>query len=303
MAARTPEEKYKKAVQALVANCGPAAAEILSTDPARFTDEKVRALAGTSPEYQQHVIGRTGAGDTNPFRIIAATLLVYDTVRFGEVTSRLHRAVGMVRKEAAYLSRAVEQDAAPDRLADRLLTLDLVAEQASRLRDLLTELEAVEGAGSAPTRGGKADTALIDKRHAAGGLGLIAKNVRNVATLQPAHRPTPRENDVALRLTTEAIDLAVTARDAAREAFACRRGMSCAAGPYADEACDHPRRGRRRRGRGGVAGRAVSIRGRGCRGAVRAARAGTRGIPRRRRLVDVGNTHDPESVSRSKPGC
>ncbi|HEY2784430.1 MAG TPA: hypothetical protein VGJ05_05590 [Fimbriiglobus sp.] len=83
----------------------------------------LRELAGTSPDYQRHVVGRAADGDANPLRMIAATMLVYDTVRFGEVTSRLHRAVGSVRREAVFLTLAVDRGAMPDRLPDRLLTL------------------------------------------------------------------------------------------------------------------------------------------------------------------------------------
>jgi hypothetical protein len=39
--------------------------------------------------------------------MIASTLLVYDTVSFSEVTSRLHRALGSVRMEASFLAKAV----------------------------------------------------------------------------------------------------------------------------------------------------------------------------------------------------
>jgi hypothetical protein len=221
------DQKYRGAVETIAANCGAEAKALVAGDPERFSDKKVRALAGTSPDYQRHVIGRAAAGDKSPFRLIAAATLVYDTVRFGEVTSRLHRAVGMVRKEAALMARAVKGGLVPDRLADRMLTLDLVAEQASRLRELLTGTETVAASGAVTSRSREADTAPIDKLHAAGGLGLVAKNVRNVAALRSEHRPTPGQKETALRLTAEALDFAVAARDAARRAFgradaACR---------------------------------------------------------------------------------
>jgi hypothetical protein len=221
------DEKDREALRAITANCGAKARTLIASNREMFTAKKVRSLANTAPEYQRHVIGRALAGDTNPFRMIAATLLVYDTVAFGEVTSRLHRGLGMIRKEAAVLERAVEREQPPDRLADRLLTLDLAAEQADRLRGLLVAVEPVDGHLGKKSKGRKSDTELTDKIYAAGGLGLIAKNVRNVAALQPAHRPTREQKELALRLTAESRAVAVAAWDACRRAFgradaACR---------------------------------------------------------------------------------
>ncbi|MBA4191449.1 MAG: hypothetical protein C0467_26010 [Planctomycetaceae bacterium] len=220
------EEKYDRAVEVIAANCGAGTKQLITSDRERFKGKKVRALAGTSPEYQRYVIGRAVSGNANPFQMISATLLVYDTVAFKEVTSRLHRAVGMLRTEAAVLERAVEQEKAPN----RLLTLDLVAEQAERFHDLLTVVETVNGSSNKQSKSHKSDselTELTDKLNAAAGLGLIAKNVRNVSFLQPTHRPTPEQKEEALRLTTEALRLATSARDAGRRAFgrlddACR---------------------------------------------------------------------------------
>ena len=294
MGAAQGRREYRRAVETIAANCGAAAGAILAGDRTRFTDRKVRELAGTSPDYQRHVLGRAAAGDTNPFRMTAATLLVYDTVRFGEVTSRLHRAVGMVRQEATFLTRAVDRGARPDRLPDRLLTLDLVAEQAARLRDLLAGLATVAAADAKPTRSRRADAAPTDKLHAAGGLGLIAKNVRNVAALRPEHRPTARQKQVALRLTAEALDLAVAARDAARRAFG-----------RADAACRvRPARTPTRRviTHAGVDGDAVAAAWLAERFLFTDDPVEVLFVPRERAfgvfragdcLVDVGNTHDP----------
>jgi hypothetical protein len=212
-------EKYRKALGVIAANCGAGAGRAVASDPGRFTGAKVRALAGTSPEYQRHVIGRASSSDTDPFRMTAATLLVYDTVAFREVTSRLHRALGMVRKEAAFLERALGRGEEPDRLADRLLTLDLAAEQADRLRGLLAGVDTVDGPGGRKSKPRGSGSEPADRLNAAGGLGLIAKNVRNVAALRPAHRPTRAQKFEALRLTAEALGLALAARDVGRWAF------------------------------------------------------------------------------------
>ncbi len=219
MGTAVDEEKSRLAVDVIAANCGAGTKKLITSDRTRFKDAKVRALAGTSPEYQRHVIGRAVSGDTNPFRMISATLLVYDTVAFAEVTSRLPRALGMIRKEAAVLERAIEAQKAPDRLADRLLTLDLIAEQADRLHELLIEVETVDGSSKRKSKSRKSDSELTDKLYAAGGLGLIAKNVRNVAVLQPTHRPTLQQKELALELTRTALQLARRTRDSVRREF------------------------------------------------------------------------------------
>jgi hypothetical protein len=213
------DEKYRRALQRVTENCVAHARTLLASDRVRFPDAKVRALAGTSPEYQRHVIGRAAAGDSNPFRMIAATLLVYDTVAFSEVTSRLHRALGMIRKEVAVLERALDREQEPDRFADRLLTLDLAAEQADRLRGLLAEVDTVDGPRGKKSAPRESDSEPTDKLNTAGALGLIAKNVRNVALLQPAHRPTQEQKGEALRLSVEALGLAMNARDVGQLVF------------------------------------------------------------------------------------
>src|SRR5688572_14093143 len=98
-------QEVEAAFRSVSATCGlgPAAAARLRAHPGAAG--KIRPLAGTSLDYQRHVVGRLLAGDPNPFRPVAATLLVYDTVGFREVTSRLHRALGLVRQEAQYLGR------------------------------------------------------------------------------------------------------------------------------------------------------------------------------------------------------
>ena len=73
MATAQDEEKYRRAVGVIAANCGAGTKKLITSDRTRFKDAKVRALAGTSPEYQRHVIGRAVSGDTNPFRMISAT--------------------------------------------------------------------------------------------------------------------------------------------------------------------------------------------------------------------------------------
>ena len=220
------DTKYRLAIGSIIANCGVSAKKLLAVDM-RFTEEKVRELAGTSPEYQWHVIGRALAGDSNPFRMLASTLLVYDTVRFGEVTSRLHRAKGAVRKEAALLDQAIKRKSRPEYLADRLLTLDLIEEQASQLRDLLSDLQTVSRTGGKNTKGRASEAALTQRLYAASGLGLIAKNVRNVAVLQEAHLPIPAQKELAIRLTEDILKLSASARDLGRRSFgraddACR---------------------------------------------------------------------------------
>jgi len=220
VAAKTNNAKDKAAVEVITANCGARAKKLLSSDRVRFTDKKVRELAGTSPEYQQHVIGRASSGYNNPFCMIAATLLVYDTVAFKEVTSRLHRALGMVRKVATKLTSAVESGVVPAQLADCLLTLDLIVEQSELLLARLDNVSIVPGVTKKPTSQSKQPKNIVsDKLHAGGALGLIAKNVRNVAVLQPAHHPTSDQKDLAVDLTTKARKHAKAALKTTRRKF------------------------------------------------------------------------------------
>jgi hypothetical protein len=138
------------------------------------------------------------------------------------------------------------------------------------------------------------DRALTDRLHAASGLGLIAKNVRNVAVLRPEHLPTARQKDVALRLTAEALVLAVVAHDAARRAFG-----------RADDACRVRPRGRATRRvitHAKLDGDAVVAAWLAERFLFAGDRVEVLFVPRVRAfgayragdcIVDVGNTHDP----------
>ena len=91
MKADTNDTKYRRAVGVITATCGVGAGKLLS-DRTRFTDKKVRSLAGTSPEYQRHVIRRASAGDANPFRMSGDLPPHYDP--FG--CSFKNRFIGMV---------------------------------------------------------------------------------------------------------------------------------------------------------------------------------------------------------------
>jgi len=218
--------KNRLAVKTIVDNCahevtGDEARRLLSTD--RFTEPKVRELAGTSPEHQRHVIGRALAGDPNPNKKIAANLLVYETVGFYEVTSRLNRALGYLRIEAQFLKQAAQCKRPPSRLRldDRLLTLDLIAKHAQHLLKLLLNTPTNSEAGTPANREAEESEmgCVPEKLYAATTLGLVAKNLRDVAVLQREHRPTHEEKKLALYLTRATLKLARTARDATRGKF------------------------------------------------------------------------------------
>lgn len=169
--------------------------------------KKIQSLARTSPEYQRHVIGRWRAGDTKPGRMIAATLLIYDTVNFNEVTSRLHRALGSVLKECRFLQRCLDDSSTPRQLAERFVKLDLIAENGHRLGELLNVVAVTNPHESNKSTHPKTTTSTNatipeeDRLYTGGALGLIAKNVRNVACLQTSHRPTISQKKQALELT------------------------------------------------------------------------------------------------------
>src|SRR6185436_484021 len=102
------DPRVRDAIRKVSQNCGLNAAKIRKLKAHPNTTKKIRPLARTAPEYQRHIVDRLLAGDRNPFRPIASTLHIYDTVGFHEVTSRLHRAVGTVRKEVDFLDRHVK---------------------------------------------------------------------------------------------------------------------------------------------------------------------------------------------------
>jgi hypothetical protein len=225
------DQEYRRAIESISANCGDQARAILLSDVSRFPAVKVQELAGTSPEYQRHVLGRAAAGDKLPLKRIAASLRVYETVAFREVLSRLYRADGFVRKEVLLLERAVASGRQPDRLADRLLTLELIAEAARRLLDLLPDLQTIPGRRAAQAGTGSSEDEVVGevttKLNAPAALGYLAKNVHDIAELQPTHRPTAEQRERAVGLTRGIHRAATTARDAARRAFgradaACR---------------------------------------------------------------------------------
>jgi hypothetical protein len=217
------DPKVETAYQTVARNCGlrPTAFARLQAHPQAAA--KIGSLARTSPEYQRHVVARLLAGDRRPFEAIAATLLVYDTVGFHEVTSRLHRVLGSVRQEVQYLDQQIAREQLPDRLPDRLLTLDLIAEHAGTLSRLLAGLEVQPGVprnrakSPAPARSQRKE--LPAKLHAASALGIIAKNVRNVTVLQPEHLPMAQEKKQALALTKAVRQLASAGQARARRAF------------------------------------------------------------------------------------
>ena len=67
MATVVNDEKYRRALRCIAESCGAHTRTLLASDRVRFPDAKVRALAGTAPKYQRHVIGPATSGDGNPF--------------------------------------------------------------------------------------------------------------------------------------------------------------------------------------------------------------------------------------------
>jgi hypothetical protein len=213
--------KKRKKVQSLMealalieGNCGPQARQLLSGHPA-LMPKAIMELAGTSPEYQQHVLDRIRAGHARPLNKTAASVLVYETVGFYEVPSRMHRALGNVRHEAAYVTKHVSADTPVlDRGADRLLTLALVIETATEIVGHFGRLQVTGYAHFSPN--GKTP-ALPDKLHAAGALGLLAKNARDLPHLKPEHHPTAEEQRKALSLCEQIVAVAQPALRSARK--------------------------------------------------------------------------------------
>lgn len=214
--------QLKAAFERVAKSCGICDADLRTLRSHPKVLDKVRPLAGTSPEYQRHVVERLLAGEQNPFKMIAATLLIYDTVKFGEVTSRLHRALGWIRKEEQFLNGRIRAKEKPNRLADRQLTLDLIVEKADSLFESLVQVSVITGCsphGTNAIKPDRDDVPTEQNLYAAKGLGLLAKNVRNVPVLQEAHRPVDEEKGLAMRLTIEIRDVADRANRATRRRF------------------------------------------------------------------------------------
>ncbi len=215
--------KIERAFQVISANCNltPEESNRLLTSPKAV--EKIASLSRTSPENQRHRVQRFLVGENAAFdKRTVSTVRIYETVKFGEVPSRLHRALGLVRKEVEYLGRKIADGVRADRLADRVLTLDLIAERASTLRGLLLVLEEVPEPKSQKSGKGKPPakvTSVKGRLYAAVALGFVSKNAHDVAELHPEHRPTTTERHSALSLCDEVLRLAVAGRDAAWKAF------------------------------------------------------------------------------------
>lgn len=195
----------------------------------KTTVKTIGALSRTSPEYQRHVIERLLAGDKAPYKPRASTLLIYDTVKFEEVTSRLHRALGSVKKEARFLERRLKTGQAPKRLGERLLLLDLIVESASALVDLIDDVDVILDCRSLASNNSSDNkrVPMKDQIYAASALGLVGKNVRNVPCLKKDHLPTSHQKRQAIELAREAAGVAAQIGHATRIEFgnadaACR---------------------------------------------------------------------------------
>jgi hypothetical protein len=181
-----------EALQRVEHNCGPDARQLLLSMQPAIPPKKIGMLSRTSPEYQRHVLNRIRAGHTTPLKKTAACVLVYETVSFREVVSRLERALGGVRKEAKFVTAQVDADVPHlDRGADRLLTLSLVCEGARDIGAGVHELSVLKAVPSSAARGSEAEgehrAASSGRLHAAAALGLVAKNCRNLPLLKPEH--------------------------------------------------------------------------------------------------------------------
>src|SRR4051812_33455408 len=91
------DTELASAVECVERNCGLNSGELLLFGHPALTPQAIKTLSGTSPEYQRHVLDRIRAGHTTPLKKTAACALVYETVSFREVISRMERALGGVR--------------------------------------------------------------------------------------------------------------------------------------------------------------------------------------------------------------
>ncbi len=90
-------DKLDRAKKMIIDNCGASARRILDAGHRYLVPKTINALSRTSPERQRYEIEQVLAG-RRPF---SSKTEVYDTVSFGEVTSRLARAAGSINKAAS----------------------------------------------------------------------------------------------------------------------------------------------------------------------------------------------------------
>lgn len=216
------DRRLADALDLIERNCGPDARQVLLSGHAAMTPANIGMLSRTSPEYQRHVLDRIRVGHATPLKKTAACSLVYETVSFQEVISRLERAVGGVRREATFIAARIDADAADlDRGPDRLLTLALIVEAAVNCAAGIRGLPNNERVSVRTHRNRTGEQeqaqALAATLNAAAALGLLAKNVRNLPLLKVEHRPTANEQRQALDLCQQILGLARPALRLARK--------------------------------------------------------------------------------------
>lgn len=224
----TDSLKVQNSFRAVSDTCGLTPSESRRLVSFPRAGNKICELSGTHLDYQKHVVRRLLAGEKQPFEKNASSLAVYETVSFKEVNSRLRRAWGKVRREAECVEEFISRVRKPDRLADRMLTLDLIVEQVTLLVPLLSAMEIVPSIDKPKKKTrGKPPRKTDGRLEAATALGLIAKNIRNVTVLRQEHRPTNEERHLALDLCRKIKRIARSTLSRARQAFgqvddACR---------------------------------------------------------------------------------
>jgi len=205
MALLTMDLRLVKAVELIERSCGPYARRLLLSGHTALRSEAIGTLSRTSPEYQLHVLDHIRAGHPKPLKKTACCVLVYETVSFREVVSRLERALGSVRREVAFVNAQIDADKVSlDRGPDRLLTLALVVEIARAIADSIRRFFGIESTPFSTWREVEVErepSPVVPSRlNAASALGLLTKNARNLPLLKPEHHPTGMEQRQALDL-------------------------------------------------------------------------------------------------------
>ena len=212
--AKTESSGFQLALDVIVGNCGPESRKLILAHRSYFSP-KIRYLAGTSPEYQRHVLQRLASGDCRPLRHTAESVFVYDTVSFKEILSRLYRGEGCLRMDVAYLNALVECEAAGvDRLPDRLLTLRLIKQGATDLAMAIKELPVIQNLRSQRSENVPRPSQVMGVKkcfRSPTTLAFLGKNLRNLPMLKPQHFPTANQQCRAIALCQEMTLLAAIA--------------------------------------------------------------------------------------------
>lgn len=185
--------KFADAVELIISQCGPSAHRVLFDLDRPQERSAITEISRKSCERQRERIGKVANGETRTVRPQCGDQ-ASDTMSFGKLHSRLGRACGLIDRCLAGVEQHVGH-----------MTPDLVCaiwagsnSFRGQLRDFERQVDRLEvRPGSAGTKSGKGKTSAPPavtiarvQGHMWAGLGLLAKNIRDVPRSSYDLRPT-----------------------------------------------------------------------------------------------------------------